>query len=191
VQIVAATNGDLEAMVRAGRFRDDLFYRLRVAPLHIPPLRERGDDVLLLAERFLDDLCAVYRLPRPRLAPEAGALVRRYRWPGNVRELRNTLDRALLFGDCEVIDPAALGLPGERGQPQLSLAAGDGLRFDIPDSGVRFEDVEKALILSALSKAGGSQSGAARLLGMTRDTLRYRMEKFGLEGKAEATRDET
>jgi two-component system, NtrC family, response regulator AtoC len=187
VQIIAATNSELEEMVRAGQFREDLYYRLRVAPLRIPPLRERGDDVLALARKFLGELSAVYRLPPRRLSPEAEQVIRHYRWPGNVRELRNTLDRAVLFSEVEEIDVAALGLPhhGTTAAPIQTLVTGDGLSFEIPDGGVRFEEVEKALILSALRK-GGSQSGAARLLGMTRDTLRYRMEKFGIELKGEA-----
>jgi len=186
VQIVAATNSDLEEMVRSGQFREDLYYRLRVAPLRIPPLRERGDDVLALARRFLEELRQVYRLPPRRLSPAAEQAVRRYRWPGNVRELRNTLDRAVLFSDSETIDADALGLPQPAASASLAPVAGsDGLSFEIPDGGLRFEDVEKALILSALRK-GGSQSGAARLLGMTRDTLRYRMEKFGIEAKGES-----
>jgi DNA-binding NtrC family response regulator len=186
VQIIAATNSDLAAMVAAHQFREDLYYRLRVAPLEIPPLRERGEDVLLLARKFLAELCAVYRLPPRRLSPEAEEIVRRYRWPGNVRELRNTLDRAVLFSDAEVLEPAALGLPAESAAELSSTGAASCLSFDIPDAGIRFEDVERSLILSALRKAGGSQSGAARLLGMTRDTLRYRMEKFGLQAKTES-----
>ena len=176
VQIVAATNGDLAAMVRAGQFRDDLFYRLQVAPLHVPPLRERGDDVLLLAQALLRDICAGYRLPLRTLSPAACAALRAHRWPGNVRELRNTLDRAVLFSDADELGPEALGLPGGAAAPP----AGASLRFELPDEGVRFEDVERALLESALRKAGGSQTGAARLLGMSRDTLRYRLEKFGI-----------
>ena len=187
VQIVAATNGDLAAMVQAGQFREDLFYRLQVAPLHVPPLRERGDDVLLLAQALLRDICAGYRLPMRTLAPAALTALRAHRWPGNVRELRNTLDRAVLFSDTEELDEAALGLPrGGASTPGAVAAANGGapldpLAFEIPDGGIRFEDVEKALLLSALRKAGGSQTGAARLLGMSRDTLRYRLEKFGIE----------
>ena len=180
VQIVAATNGDLAAMVQAGQFREDLFYRLQVAPLHVPPLRERGDDVLLLAQALLRDICAGYRLPMRTLAPAALTALRAHRWPGNVRELRNTLDRAVLFSDGEELSAAAFGLPaGAVDSP--APAADGGLRFDLPDEGVRFEDVERGLLVSALRKAGGSQTGAARLLGMSRDTLRYRLEKFGIE----------
>ncbi len=177
VQIVAATNGDLAAMVQAGQFRDDLYYRLQVAPLHVPPLRERGDDVVLLAAALLRDVCAGYRLPMRTLSAGALAALRAHRWPGNVRELRNTLDRAVLFSDAEILGPETLGLPG----PATAAVTPDGLQFELPDGGVRFEEVERALLVSALRKAGGSQSAAARLLGMSRDTLRYRLEKFGIQ----------
>ena len=180
VQIVAATNSDLEGMVSKGTFREDLFYRIRVATLRLPPLRERGDDVLQLARTFLEELSARYRLPKARLSKTAEKAILDYPWPGNVRELANTLDRAVLFSDTSTIDVAALGLPG-RGV-SLSMRRSDqaDLEIDIPDDGIRFEDVERAMILSGLRKAKGSQSDAARLLGLTRDTLRYRMEKFGI-----------
>src|SRR5262249_37543745 len=111
VQIVAATNSDLDAMVRAGTFRQDLFFRLSVARLEVPPLRERDDDGLFLARRFLTELARHYRLTAKRLTDDAEAAIRRYPWPGNVRELRNTLDRAVLFGEGESIDAGTLGLP--------------------------------------------------------------------------------
>ena len=190
VHIVTATNSDLSVMVRAGQFREDLYYRLQVAPLHIPPLRERGDDVLLLASTLLRDICATYRLPARTLTAAGLDAVRHYRWPGNVRELRNTLDRAVLFSDAEAIGPAALGLPGNAEPAGTGVSAGDVFNFEIPDAGVRFEDIERALLVSALRKAGGSQSAAARLLGLSRDTLRYRMEKFGIEGASERERGE-
>ena len=181
VQIVAATNGDLAAMVQAGQFREDLFYRLQVAPLHVPPLRERGDDVLLLAQALLRDICAGYRLPMRTLAPAALTALRAHRWPGNVRELRNTLDRAVLFGKGAEIDAAALALPVAPTPTRVYVAPDARFEFEIPDGGLVFEDLERAFIVAALRKAGGSPAGAARLLGMTRDTMRYRIEKFGIE----------
>jgi DNA-binding NtrC family response regulator len=184
IQIVAATNRDLEAAVEEGSFREDLFYRLRVAPLVVPPLRERGEDVLLLARRFVAELVARYRLGEKRLTASTESAIRTYRWPGNVRELRNTLDRAVLFSEGDLIDAEALGLPGAK-TPGLSMRADGGadLEIEIPEGGIRFEDVERALLVSGLRKAGGSQTEAARLLGLSRDTLRYRMEKFGIPAK--------
>jgi DNA-binding NtrC family response regulator len=183
-QILAATNSDLDTLVRQGMFREDLFYRLRVAPLSLPPLRERGTDVLLLARMFVADLSAKYRLPPKVLSEDAERAISCHRWPGNIRELRNTLDRAVLFTDGETISASALGLPISvpASLPLHSERAGL-LEIDIPDGGIRFEEVERAIIIGGLRKARGSQSDAARLLGLTRDTLRYRMEKFGITPK--------
>jgi DNA-binding NtrC family response regulator len=185
IQIVAATNSDLEELVAQGAFREDLFYRLRVAPLSVPPLRERGRDVLLLARAFLEELVARYRLPPRTLTEDAEQEIHSYRWPGNVRELRNTLDRAVLFSEAATINAVALGLPATKpGALTIRPGGTEPLEVDIPDGGIRFEEVERAMIVSGLRKAGGSQTDAARLLGLTRDTLRYRMEKFGLTSKS-------
>jgi DNA-binding NtrC family response regulator len=184
IQIIAATNGNLENMVRDGMFREDLFYRLRVAALTAPPLRDRGADIAVLAHKFVSDFSANYRLPTKTLSPDAQRRIASYQWPGNVRELRNTLDRAVLFSDGPVIDVAALGLP-DSGAVTMSAAPVDGtVQIDLPADGVRLEEVERSLIMAALRRAQGNQSAAARLLGLTRDTLRYRMEKFGIEAEA-------
>ena len=182
VAVVAATNSDLEDMVRAGTFREDLFYRLSVARLSVPPLRDRGDDVALLARRFLIELAQRYRVPEKRLTPDAEAAIARYSWPGNVRELRNTLDRAVLFSEGDLIDARALALPdGAAAMASAPGAAATNGEFVIPEGGLQFEDLERSLLVQALKKSGGSQTGAARLLGLSRDTLRYRLEKFGID----------
>ena len=181
IQIVAATNSSLEEMVRSGSFREDLYYRLQVAPLMVPPLRERGDDSLLLAERFLEEVCMRYRAGRRALSADAKAAIRSYKWPGNVRELRNVLDRAVLFSDGETIAAGALGLPAVAPETALTADPESGLRIRIPDSGLKFEDLEKSVLIAALEKTSGNQSEAARLLSMSRDTFRYRLEKFGIE----------
>ena len=142
---------------------------------------ERGDDILFLARRFLEELSARYRVPVAKLSNKAERAITDYSWPGNVRELGNTLDRAVLFSEDESITGEALGLPATL-PPLLAVhRSGDELTIDIPDEGLHVEDVERAMILSSLRKAGGRQSEAARLLGLTRDTLRYRMEKFGIQ----------
>mgnify|MGYP000086894299 CR=1 FL=1 len=182
VQIVAATNSDLEDMVRAGTFRQDLFFRLSVARLQVPPLRDRGADVLTLAKRFLAELTRRYRVPERRLTADAEAAIGLYAWPGNVRELRNTLDRAVLFGEGDALDARTLSLP-DAGPSGVSVRA-DGagrVEVEIPEGGMQFEELERALLLQALRKSGGSQTAAARLLGLSRDTLRYRLEKFGID----------
>jgi len=184
VHIVAATNSDLEEMVRAGAFRQDLFYRLSVARLEVPPLRTRGDDVLLLARRFVQELTRRYRVPAKTLTPDAEVAIRRYPWPGNVRELRNTLDRAVLFADGDLLDARALALPDARGNgaaPALRTTGDARVEVEIPDGGLDFEELERTLLVQALRKSGGSQTGAARLLGLSRDTLRYRLEKFAID----------
>lgn len=183
VQIIAATNRSLEDLVRDGQFRDDLMYRLRVASLSIPPLRERGGDVLLLARKFLGDFARQYRRGPLTFSPQAEAAIAAYAWPGNVRELCNTLDRSVLFADSNEIGTLELGLPG-MGAGQLRFGGGAAEpHIEIPDAGLRLEDVERALIVSALRKAQGNQIQAARLLGLSRDTLRYRIEKFGIPSK--------
>jgi DNA-binding NtrC family response regulator len=182
VAIVAATNSSLEDMVRAGTFRQDLFFRLSVARLEVPALRERGNDIAMLARRFLTEITERYRQPEKGLTPEAEAAIKRHPWPGNVRELRNTLDRAVLFSEGDLIDARALGLPETA--PSLVAFRVDvtgGLTLEIPEGGLQFEELERMLLVQALRKSGGSQTGAARLLGLTRDTLRYRLEKFGIE----------
>jgi len=185
VQIVAATNRRLEDLVRERLFRDDLLYRLTVASLSIPPLRERGDDVLLLAGQSLGDLAGRYRRGPLTFSPQAEEAISAYPWPGNVRELFNTLDRSVLFADSSQIGTLELGLPGTgAGGLTFRRDGTDELDIEIPDEGIRFEDVERAMVVSALRKTRGSQSGAARLLGLSRDTLRYRIEKFGIPPEA-------
>jgi len=182
VHVIAATNGNPEEMVRTGTFREDLYYRLRVAVLHAPPLRERGDDLLFLAQRFVAEVCDRYRLPPKRLAADAEREIRRYSWPGNIRELRNTLDRAVLFSEGPAITGAALGLPvSGSGWMRWRIERDGAAEIDLPDGGIQFEELERAVILAALRRAGGRQIDAAKLLGMSRDTLRYRIEKFGID----------
>ncbi|MEO8605544.1 MAG: sigma-54 dependent transcriptional regulator [bacterium] len=182
VQIVAATNRDLEAAVRLNEFREDLYQRLRVAVIHIPPLRERDGDAVRLARIFLDAGCRRYGVASRQLSTGAEAAMARYAWPGNVRELANTMERVVLFGDQDPIPVDDLGLsapPAAVGR--IGSALGGAVEIDFPAGGLSLEAVEKALIERALQAASGNQSAAARLLGISRDTLRYRLEKFGLE----------
>jgi DNA-binding NtrC family response regulator len=172
VRVVAATNLDLEREVREGRFREDLFYRLNVIPIALPPLRERRTDIPLLVEHFL----AKHGEPgRARvIAPEAlGALVA-YSWPGNVRELESAVERTLLLADGEVIRledlPATVRM--------RSGSVPGGLLVEIPDEGLDLDGLERSLILRAFDKSGGNVTRAARLLGLSRRTLQYRLEKI-------------
>ncbi len=172
VRIVAATNRNLQEEIAAGRFREDLYYRLSVIPLHLPPLRERKEDIPALVEHFLRRLGAPAGV---RFSPRVLAAMQAYDWPGNIRELQNAVERCLILRRGEVIDDWAppAGGPG-------STAPAAGLVPDIPDEGISLEEVEKELIRKALAKSGGNRSEAARLLRIPRHVLTYRLEKFGI-----------
>jgi two-component system, NtrC family, response regulator AtoC len=191
VQVIAATSRDLEAAVRLGEFREDLYQRLSVAVIRIPPLREREGDPILLARAFLDDACRRYGVKSRKLSAEAEAAIAKYPWPGNVRELANTMERVVLFADDDPVPGVDLGLPSAstlRGR--IAVAATGEVQIDFPADGLSLEAVERALLVSALEKGGGNQSAAARLLGISRDTLRYRMEKFGLDNEGRSVSSE-
>ena len=168
---MAATNQDLERAVQQGRFRQDLYYRLNVIPIVLPPLRDRRTDIPLLVEHFM----AKYSERRPRaVSAEALKTLMAYDWPGNVRELESAIERALLLAEQDVILPEDL---------PASLRAGLTPRrsptdLDIPDAGLDLEGLERSLIVKALRKAGGNVTQAARLLGLSRRTLQYRLEKI-------------
>jgi len=171
VRIVAATNQELERAVREGRFREDLYYRLNVIPIVLPPLRDRRTDIPLLVDHFL----AKYAGSRSRgVSEDALKTLMAYDWPGNVRELESVIERALLLGEGELIVPADLpaSLRSGAGGPKRATD------LEIPDSGIDLEAVERSLILKALDKAGGNVTRAARLLGLSRRTLQYRIEKI-------------
>ncbi len=177
VRVLAATHRDLGEMVREGRFRADLYYRLHVVPLKLPALRARGGDIALLLEHFTARLSAQHELPAPRYSTAALAQLREHAWPGNVRELRNFCERMLILCSGRNIEPA--NLP----QEIRAHAAGAGsavLPFNFPEQGLQFEDLEQSLIRQALHNARGNRSCAARLLGLTRDTLLYRIKKYAI-----------
>jgi DNA-binding NtrC family response regulator len=177
--VFATTNRTLEEEVRHGRFREDLFFRLNSFALDLPPLRERGDDVLILVRHFFDRFSARYgRKPPGEFSPEVKRLLCAYEWPGNIRELRNTVERIVVLQGGEEVLPDHL--PKEIvGGVSESTSARDAL-ISIPDEGLSLEEVEKSLIVQALKKAGGNKTQAAKLLDVTYDTLRYQIKKFGL-----------
>src|SRR5438132_10557183 len=181
VQVIAATSRDLEAAVRLGEFREDLFQRLSVAVIRIPPLREREGDAVVLARTFLADTCRRYGQPPRTLSAAAVETIARYPWPGNVREVANTMERVVLFSDENPLPAEDLALPSTvPPEGAIRVSPSGEVLIDFPDGGLSLEAVERALLVRALEKAGGNQSAAARLLGISRDTLRYRMEKYGL-----------
>ncbi len=173
VRVLAATNKDLSKAIQAGEFREDLFYRLNVVPLQIPPLRERRADIRPLAQHFLKRLGAP---PRLTIAPDAFRALETYNWPGNVRELENALERAMIFHREDVIGLA--DLPETIHAPRIREAV--ALPVSLPEAGLSLEEVEKELILRALQKHDWNQSRAARYLGITRHTLLYRIEKHNI-----------
>jgi two-component system, NtrC family, response regulator AtoC len=190
VRVIAASNRDLKTESEAGRFRTDLFYRLSVIQIDIPPLRERGNDIELLAEYYMSSFRSRLRKNIDRIDPEALAVFRRYEWPGNVRELRNVIERAMILEDGDEITakylPRTLSgetLPGDSG------ATTSTHQFRLPSDGLSLEEVELSLVRQALERSGGNQTKAAELLDISRDQLRYRMKK--LEEDANAVAAET
>jgi DNA-binding NtrC family response regulator len=170
-RVIAATNRNLEEEVSQGRFRSDLFYRLNVLPISMPALRTHLEDVPLLVEYFIDGFNAEFRKRVLGASPAAYTILQRYGWPGNVRELRNVVERAMLLSNGDRLegrDFAALGATG---------AAAD--EFELPANGVDLEQLERSLVKQALKRSAGNQTRAAALLGLNRDQIRYRIEKFG------------
>ena len=182
VRVIAATNQDLHQMVESGGFRSDLYYRLKVVPIHIPPLRERPEDIEPLALLFVEQLSRDLNRDPVRLTESAQRTLEGYRWPGNVRELRNVLERVLILEDVREIRPEHL--PAEIHEVHMTSSRVGGLR-QLPLQGLRLEDVERDLIRQALIRTQGNVTRAAALLGISRDTLRYRLTKFpDLAGEA-------
>ncbi|MBI2061945.1 MAG: sigma-54-dependent Fis family transcriptional regulator [Nitrospirae bacterium] len=176
-RLIACTNRDLQKEVAKGGFREDLYYRLKVFPLTLPPLRERAKDIPELVRCFVADAASSMRKPLPPIGAEAMDLLGVYPWPGNVRELKNVIERAMILAEGGPILP--LHLPTEIVETQAVLP-NHKPPVTLPDQGASLGEIEKELIAQALAKTGGNQSQAARLLGISRDTLRYRMEKHGL-----------
>jgi len=172
VRVIAATNRNLEQEVAKGRFRSDLFYRLNVLPIALPPLRNHPEDVPLLVEYFIDAFNAEFRKRVLGASPTAYIALQRYGWPGNVRELRNVVERAMLLSDGDRLEA--------RDFAALSSSADPADVFELPPNGVDLEQVERNLVIQALRRAAGNQTRAAALLGLNRDQIRYRIEKFGL-----------
>ncbi len=175
VRLIAATNSNLVDAVRQGTFRRDLYYRLNVVPLEMPPLRLRGGDLALLLKSINDRLATEHGLQAPRYTPSALGRMQNYDWPGNVRELKNFAERMLILFNGRQIDIA--NLPSEFRQPAGPPDAGS---FRLPLNGINLEKLEIELISQALAAASGNKSHAARLLGLTRDTFLYRLKKYAL-----------
>jgi DNA-binding NtrC family response regulator len=174
VRIIAATNKNLTKEIEQGRFREDLYYRLNVMSITIPPLREREGDVELLASFFLRKYAAEMAKKVTRVDPAALRMLSAYHWPGNIRELENTIERAIIMAETDAITPGDLSLP-----VKAELKADQAI-VRIPAGGIQWEQVEKDLILQALALGGWVQKEAARLLGLSTRVLNYKIKQFGI-----------
>jgi two-component system, NtrC family, response regulator AtoC len=174
IRVIAATNRRLEDEVRHGRFREDLYYRLNVLPITLPPLRERVKDIPALLNYYVDTFNTEFKKHVQGIAPDAMARLQAYGWPGNVRELRNAIERAMLLGEGTLLTLRQFPMASD-GHGRLS----EGV--ELPANGVDLERLERSLVMQALERSGWNQTRAATLLGLNRDQIRYRIEKFKLE----------
>ena len=171
VRVIAATHRNLEQLVRDGKFREDLFYRLQVMPIALPSLRERRGDIPLLVNYFVDRFNREFKKKVTHVSAAAMKMLEDYGWPGNIRELRNAVERAMLLIDGNTLEPSHLTMLAR------TVSAS---KFQLPPEGVRLEELERQLLVQALERSGGNQTHAGELLGINRDQVRYRIEKFGL-----------
>ncbi len=178
VRVLTSSGADLLSLQMSGQFREDLYYRLHVVPLPLPPLRERADDIVLLLKQFTADLARRHGRKAPRFSVTARNLLKQYRWPGNVRELRNFCERMVILMPGAIVQPA--DMPLEMRRDAATTASQPGL-FSLPEEGVDLFALEGDIIRQAICMSGGNRSKAARLLGLTRDTLLYRIQKHAIE----------
>jgi two-component system, NtrC family, response regulator AtoC len=179
LRIVAATNKNLREAVKEGAFRQDLYYRLNVIQLVVPSLRERPEDILPLTRFFVEHYNRKFRRAIEGLSQEAEDLLLAHNWPGNVRELRNAVERAMILEESNVIAAASLPIAVRSSTAAATISATAASPAEAVD-GMSLIEQEKRLLIHALQKASGNQTQAARLLSITRDTLRYKMKKFNL-----------
>jgi transcriptional regulator with GAF, ATPase, and Fis domain len=182
VRVIAATNRNLEEEVRQGRFREDLYYRLNVLPVVLPPLRQRAEDIPRLIAYYVDSFNTEFRKHIRRVTPEAIDRLKLYGWPGNIRELRNAVERAMLLADGSELNIGDFPLTGGPGARLHE-------RVELPPGGIDLEQLERSLVIQALERTSWNQTRAASLLGLNRDQIRYRIEKFKLERAASSAPD--
>ncbi len=174
VRVIAATNQNLEEAIEKKTFREDLYYRLNVVSVYLPPLRARKEDIPLLVDHFMEDISRRQGLERPQLSPEALNTMINYSWPGNIRELENAIEHAMVMGNTKTLLPGDLPITVQSGY--VSTESGK-----LSSSGLTLEDMEKQMLISALNQSQHNQSKAAKVLGITRRTLGYRMKKYNIE----------
>jgi DNA-binding NtrC family response regulator len=180
VTVIATTNKELKPAVADGDFRQDLFYRLCTFAIHLPPLRERRDDILPLARHFLTFFAHKYSKRQLKgFSCEAEEVLCSYHWPGNIRELRNVIERCVVLENTEIITPE--NLPADlAGRAPTPMKQEDG-RIILPENGISLEEVERELIRQALERTENNQTKAAKLLNISYDTLRYQVKKYGFK----------
>jgi len=177
IRVIAATNRDLHAAMRRGEFREDLYYRLGVFEITLPPLRDRLDDISDLADSFLEEIGETVGRPAAGIAREARDHLLAYTWPGNVRELRNAIERAVILADGGYIRSEHLPVTAPRA---TASAQADSQQSPLPAGGVNLEAIERSFVVKALTQARHNKTRAAKLLGLTRAQLYSRIEKYGL-----------
>lgn len=184
IRVLSATHKNLQAEVDSNRFRNDLYYRINVIELSVPPLRERGDDIVLLAEKLLDKIAHNMQLPSPKIDIAALKALKKFPFPGNVRELENTLERAFTLCEYDVITETDLQLPGSANKITSGIAPEKTMRYD---SGRHasldeyLEDIERTILLDALEQSRWNRTEAAKKLGISFRSIRYRLKKLGLD----------
>jgi len=174
VRIIAATNSDLNKLIEVGQFRRDLYFRLNVVPLELPSLQQRSEDIEALAKHFFAHFAEAHALEAPSISKQTLKVLRAYRWPGNVRELRNLCERMSILLAGKIIEPE--NLPHEFYRTYDMPVS---VEFKLPESGISLDDFEADIIQQALTRTKGNRSKSARLLGISRDTLLYRIQKHG------------
>jgi DNA-binding NtrC family response regulator len=178
VRLVAATNRDLEEAIAQGQFREDLFYRLNVVSVEVPPLRERKEDIVPLAQHFLQRYASELRKEVRGLEPGAVRALKRHTWPGNIRELENTIERAVLMCEAQYLTADDLNLmPGQKSEEE-NVAS---LNLRLPPTGIKLEDLEKQAILEALRINNWIQKDAARFLGVSSRVMNYKVAKYEIK----------
>jgi len=179
VRVIAATNKDILGSVADKTFREDLYYRLKVFQITIPPLRARKDDVPVLIDHFIELFNLQFGKKVRRVESEAKQILMQYNWPGNVRELRNVMERAIILETNSTL--CVKDLPGEiRNIQPTPVVVNNTYNFELPEEGISLKELEKQVILQALQKANNNQTKASKLLGISRDTLRYKQKKYQL-----------
>jgi len=185
LRVISATNRRIEKALEEGKLREDLYYRLSIIRIYIPPLRERKEDIPYLINYFIENFNRDFKKKVKGIHPSALKMMMEYDWPGNVRELKNVVERAVILESEDEILPEHISLPvSHRGEESAKISR-SSVEIEIPEDGISLEEVEKLYIMKALEKAKGNKTLAAKLLGITRDTLRYRLKKYGVEDDGE------